>query len=67
MATYRRIQEWVQDQYRWKPETCWIAHCKDWLVSTVAMLKIAVGANGASHVRKRGAMLSSKRSGTSGC
>ena len=29
MATYRQIQEWVQDQYRWKPETCWIAHCKE--------------------------------------
>ena len=29
MATYRQIQAWVQDQYRWKPETCWIAHCKE--------------------------------------
>ena len=29
MATYRRIQAWVQDQYRWQPKTCWIAHCKE--------------------------------------
>ena len=29
MATYREIQNWVQQQYGWQPKTCWIAHCKE--------------------------------------
>ena len=29
MARYREIQDWVRREYGWKPETCWIAHCKE--------------------------------------
>lgn len=29
MATYKEIQDWIRDQYGWKPKTCWIAHCKE--------------------------------------
>ena len=29
MATYKEIQSWVQNRYRWQPKTCWIAHCKE--------------------------------------
>lgn len=29
MATYAEIQDWVEEEYGWKLETCWIAHCKE--------------------------------------
>ena len=29
MATYTEIQAWVQENHRWTPKTCWIAHCKE--------------------------------------
>jgi hypothetical protein len=28
-ATYREIQKWVETQFGFRPETCWIAHCKE--------------------------------------
>jgi hypothetical protein len=28
-ATYQEIQSWVQKEFGFKPETCWIAHCKE--------------------------------------
>jgi hypothetical protein len=28
-ATYLEIQRWVQEQFGFTPETCWIAHCKE--------------------------------------
>jgi len=28
MATYKEIQTWIRHKYGWRPETCWIAHCK---------------------------------------
>jgi len=28
-ATYLEIQLWVQQQFGFTPETCWIAHCKE--------------------------------------
>lgn len=29
LATYKEIQKWVQQQFGFTPETCWIAHCKE--------------------------------------
>jgi hypothetical protein len=28
-ATYREIQKWVKQQFKYVPATCWIAHCKE--------------------------------------
>jgi hypothetical protein len=28
-ATYQEIQKWVQQEFGFKPKTCWIAHCKE--------------------------------------
>lgn len=28
-ATYREIQKWVEQNFGFTPETCWIAHCKE--------------------------------------
>jgi hypothetical protein len=28
-ATYPEIQQWVQKEFGFTPETCWIAHCKE--------------------------------------
>jgi hypothetical protein len=28
-ATYKEIQKWVEQQFGFTPETCWIAHCKE--------------------------------------
>lgn len=29
MATYKRIQDWVKQNYGFTPKTCWIAHVKE--------------------------------------
>lgn len=29
MATYKEIQEYVKDNFGYKPKTCWIAHSKE--------------------------------------
>ena len=29
LATYLEIQRWVEQQFGFIPETCWIAHCKE--------------------------------------
>jgi len=28
-ATYQEIRKWVEQRHGFKPETCWIAHCKE--------------------------------------
>jgi len=29
LATYLEIQRWVEEEFGFTPETCWIAHCKE--------------------------------------
>jgi hypothetical protein len=29
MATYQQIQDYVDNHYRWKPKSFWIAHVKE--------------------------------------
>jgi hypothetical protein len=28
-ATYKEIRQWMQKEFGYAPETCWIAHCKE--------------------------------------
>ena len=48
MATYSEIQDWVNSQYGWMPQTCWIAHCKE-----IAGLPVSTAWNRANEGRAK--------------